>query len=140
MYDREGWKCDSQDEVESFDFGVDSTKQTYGFPSTKAPPQVEHLTSLEDDLYDLLHRIQFTTHLNEFQKQLHWDVKEITNSTYVFVSAEKNPNIDHVTGDECRKLLIDNITNSYKTIRSLPHRISTTRQALLLLDLAMPGV
>ena len=30
------------------------TCNTYGFPSTKAPPPVENLAAFEDDLYDLV--------------------------------------------------------------------------------------
>ena len=89
--------------------------KTYGFPSTKAPPPVEHLADFENDLYDLVRSIQFTPHLNEFQKQLHRDVKEIINSKDVFVSADKTPNIYRMTGDKYRKLLNENITKSYKT-------------------------
>ena len=59
--------------------------------------------------------IQFTPHLNEFQKHLHRDVKEITQTTDVFISADKTPNIYRMSGDRYRKLLNDNITKSYKT-------------------------
>ena len=101
------------------------TCNTYGFPSTKAPPPVEHLAAFEDDLYDLVRSIQFTPHLNEFQKQLHRDVKEITSSKDVFISADKTPNIYRMPGDRYKKLLNDNITKSYETTsRSAMHAIN----------------
>ena len=58
---------------------------TYGFKSTKAPPPMQHLNAFENDLYDLLRNIQFTTRRNEFQKQLAKDVKEIARSKDVLV-------------------------------------------------------
>ena len=49
--------------------------ETYGFKSTKAPPPMEHLNAFENDLYDLVRNIQFSTHKNGFQRQLSKDVK-----------------------------------------------------------------
>ena len=88
---------------------------TYGFKSTKAPPPMQHLNAFENDLYDLLRNIQFTTRRNGFQKQLAKDVKEIARSKDVLVSADKTTNLYSTTTEAYRKLLNENITRSYKT-------------------------
>ena len=61
-------------------------KETYGFKTNKAPPQIEHLNPFENDLYDLVCNIQFSPRCNDFQKQLIKDVKEITSfPTYSYL-------------------------------------------------------
>ena len=73
-------------------------KETYGFKTNKAPPQMEHLHPFENDLYDLVCNIKFSPRRNDFQKQLTKDVKEITSSPNVLVPADKTTikrGIDH---------------------------------------------
>ena len=88
---------------------------TFGFKSTKAPPPMEHLNAFENDLYDLVRNIQFTTRRNEFQKQLARDVREMARSEDVLVHADKTTNLYSMTSDSYRKILNENITKSYKT-------------------------
>ena len=83
---------------------------TYGFNSNKSPPQMELIVPFENDLYELVSNIQFSPKRNEFQKQLSKDVREISLSKNVFVSADKTPNLYSVTSEEYKKLLDENIT------------------------------
>ena len=115
------------------------TNKAYGFPSPKTPPPVEGLAAFEDDLYNLVRSIQFTPHLNEFQKQLHRDVKEIISSKDVFISADKTPNIYRMSGDKYRKLLNDNITKSYKTTSGSALRDINHEAAIIATRLGIAG-
>ena len=47
---------------------------TYGFGTCKTPPVMDLLKAFEEDLYNLVGSIQFTSHRNAFQQQLNRDV------------------------------------------------------------------
>ena len=89
-------------------------KETYGFKTNKAPPQMEHLNPFENDFYDLVYNIQFSPRRNDFQKQLTKDVKEITSSPNVLVPADKTTNLYSTSKETYKQLLNDNITKSYQ--------------------------
>ena len=72
------------------------------------------LKAFEEDLYNLVGSIQFTSHRNAFQQQLNRDVREIINSNDVLIPADKTPNLYRMGGDIYMKLLDDNVTKSYK--------------------------
>ena len=58
--------------------------------------------------------IEFRDSPNEFQRQLARDVKDIKKSTDVLVFADKTTNIYKVSKDAYQKMLLDNITKTYK--------------------------
>ena len=72
------------------------------------------LKAFEEDLYNLVGSIQFTSHRKAFQQQLNRDVREIINSNDVLIPADKTPNLYHMGGDRYTVLLNDNVTKSYK--------------------------
>ena len=49
-------------------------KETYGFKTNKAPPQMEHPNPFANDLYDLVRNIQISPPRNDFHKQLIKDI------------------------------------------------------------------
>ena len=59
--------------------------------------------------------LQFRTVNNEFQTKLRKDVNRINQSNNIFVHADKTRNIYQMTPDSYDKLLLDNITQKYKT-------------------------
>ena len=114
-------------------------KETYGFRTNKAPPQMEHLNPFENDLYDLVCNIQFSPRRNDFQKQLTKDVKEITSSPNVLVPADKTTNLYSTSKETYKQLLNDNITKSYKktndgTKRGIDHEAKAIATNLGLAD------
>ena len=86
----------------------------YGFKSTKTPPNNIHLKAFEDELYEMIRNIEFTTSRDPFQSQLHRDVKNIRLSDKVLVFADKSTNLYELGKEEYNKLLNDNITKTYK--------------------------
>ena len=86
----------------------------FGFKSENTPPQIDALIPFENDIYELVRSIEFKTDLNDFQKQLKHDVKEIRSSDSLFVPADKTTNIYKVAKDTYQKLLKENITTTYK--------------------------
>ena len=91
-----------------------ASKITYGFKTNKAPDKMELLNPFENDLYNLISNIQFNPRRNTFQRQLACDVKEISTSKNVLVSADKSTNLYSMSRESYKKLLNDNITKNYK--------------------------
>ena len=72
------------------------------------------LNPFENDLYNLVSNIQFSPRRNTFQQQLARDVKEISTSKNVLVSADKSTNLYSMSREGYKKLLNENITKNYK--------------------------
>ena len=53
-----------------------SSCSVYGLKSNKCPRQLKELIPFEDDLIDLVKNIKFGEVRNDFQKQLHEDLKK----------------------------------------------------------------
>ena len=91
-----------------------ASKITYGFKTNKAPDKMELLNPFENDLYNMIWNIQFNPRRNTFQRQLACDVKEISTSKNVLVSAAKSTNLYSMSKESYKKLLNENITKNYK--------------------------
>ena len=91
-----------------------ASKIPYGFKTNKAPDKMELLNPLENDLYNLISNIQFNPRRNTFQQQLACDVKEISTSKNVLLSADKSTNLYSMSRESYKKLLNENITKNYK--------------------------
>ena len=57
------------------------------------PPQIEHLNSFENALYDLIQSIEFKTVRDEFLNKLQKDVENISSSKNMLVFADKSTNL-----------------------------------------------
>ena len=56
------------------------SKETYGFKSIRAPPQIKELKQFEDRILTLIRNIEFRPYTNNFQEKLKRDIKEIEES------------------------------------------------------------
>ena len=92
----------------------DEQPNLYGFKSPKTPPQNDYLKKFEEDLYLMIHNLEFNNKTNDFQKQLKNDVKSIKASKKLTVCADKSPNLYEMDVNEYKKMLANNITTSYK--------------------------
>ena len=86
----------------------------YGFQTTNTPPSNIHLKAFEDELYDMIRDVKFTKRRDQFQSQLHDDVKAIRTSNKVLVFADKTSNLYEADKEDYTKLLRDNITKTYR--------------------------
>ena len=89
-------------------------KKTFGFKTKNTPPVIKELEKFENDLFDIAKNISFKNINNEFQNKLKSDVSKIRNNPNVLVFADKTNNIYELTKKDHNKLLIDNITKTYK--------------------------
>ena len=92
----------------------DSPDFNFQFKSDLTPPQKEHLNAFENDLYDMVRCIEFRRSCNVFQKQLATDIKQINETSFVLVSADKTTNMYKMSVKDYSKLLTENITKTYK--------------------------
>ena len=90
--------------------------ETYGFKSTKAPPQMQLLNAFETDVYNLVSNVEFNQHRSNFQKKLSNDVREIKRSKNVLVSADKTTNLYSMNAEQYGKLVTESVTKSYKKV------------------------
>ena len=91
-----------------------SNKETYGFKSRKCPPRIDEMKAFENDVYGMIEDVAFRETSNSFQQTLKRDLKRIKDSDRVFVAADKSRNLCSMPADKYKKLVIENVTKSYK--------------------------
>jgi len=74
--------------------------------------------SIQNDVYKMAHSIEFRHRPNEFQQKLKADIISIKSSPHMLISADKITNLYEVSTKDYNKLLHDNITKSYKKLRT----------------------
>ena len=77
-------------------------------------PAVSLLKPFEDDLFKMVENTQFGRINSNMQKRLNEDAKKIPNEKRLLVKADKTHNLYAVTKEKYDKLMMDNITTSYK--------------------------
>lgn len=90
------------------------SKETYGFKSNFNPPPSRHLVEFERLMFDMVKNITFRKFANKFQKEMKTDVEKIKKSEKVIVMADKTTNMYMLTKEQYEKLLLENVTKTYK--------------------------
>ena len=70
-------------------------KETYGFKSKRPPPHVSALDEFEDNMLNMIQRVEFKTNsttTNSLQTKLDKDVQEIRQDKKIYVKADKTTN------------------------------------------------
>ena len=101
-------------------------KQTYGFNTTNPPPPMIEMKAFEDDLFDLIRKIEFKPVQNNFQTKLKDDIRMIRSTDEIIMSADKSHNKYIVPVEEYKKILNENITKEYR--KSAPENIKSTNK------------
>ena len=91
-----------------------SSKDTYGFKSTKNPPPVEELKEFEDDMLKMVQSLKFKQVNDPFLNKLNGDAERIKKETKLLISADKTTNFYKLEPSKYNDLLEQNITKSYK--------------------------
>jgi len=100
-------------------------KETYGFWSRKAPPQISQLLSFEKRMQNFKHKIKFRKVNCAFQQKLLKDIRNKIDCAQVIIPADKTSNFYETNPCTYNKLLHDNITSSYqREDNSTPMNIS----------------
>ena len=93
-----------------------SKKETFGFQTTKPPPQVPELKHFENRLYELIKSIKFRLYSNNFQDKLKNDIKDMENEEKMIIAADKTNNFYKLEAEEYDQLLQKNVMKDYKKI------------------------
>ena len=94
-----------------------SSKETYGFKSTKNPPPIEELKDFENDMLKMIQSVKFKQVNNPFLNKLKEDADRIKNEPKLLIAADKTTNFYKLEPSTCNDLLEKNITKSYKLLR-----------------------
>ena len=94
----------------------DEKKKTFGLKTFKCPPQVKELVNFENDLLDLVKKVEFEENFarSQFQKKLQKDIGTITKSKKTLTAADKTTNMYRLTKEEHDKLVYNAVTTTYK--------------------------
>ena len=87
---------------------------TFKFKSRNCPSQVEERKEFEFDLLKMIENIEFRQTNNEFQNILMQDLKKIKETPEAYISADKTNNFYKMSKDEYNKVLVENVTKTYK--------------------------
>ena len=68
----------------------ESANGYFGFKTSTTTPPNEHLNAFENDLYDLIQKVEFTNAQNTFQQKLKKDTKSIKLSNNMVVFVDKS--------------------------------------------------
>ena len=90
-----------------------TSKDTYGFKSTKNPPPVDELKEFEDDMLKMVQSMKFIQ-VNPFVIKLKNDTDHIKKETKLLIAADKTTNFYKLEPSKYNDLLEQNITKSYK--------------------------
>ena len=91
-----------------------SSKETYGFKSTKNPPPIEELKEFEDDMLKMIQSVKFKQINNSFLNKLKDDTDLIRNEPKLLIAADKTTNFYKLEPSTYIDLLKKNINKSYK--------------------------
>ena len=90
------------------------SKDTFGFKTRNTPPQNAELVGFENDMYNLISNLTYRKDNSQFQKKLQNDMAKLKNSPDIIVEADKTNNIYLVKPSNYKKLVQENVTQSYK--------------------------
>ena len=90
----------------------------FNLASRKCPKQCPELTAFELDLLDMVENVKFIANKNNFQQKLDNDIKKINNSSKTLVKADKTSNYYELNKETNQKILLENVTKSYKKAKN----------------------
>ena len=103
-------------------------KETYGFKSKRPPPHVSVLDEFEDNMLNIIQRVEFKTTCaatDSLQAKLNKDVQEIRHDKNIYVKADKTTNHYKAEPQDYLTLLQKNVTKAYKkTNKRIPDSIT----------------
>jgi hypothetical protein len=90
------------------------SENKFGLPSRNYATPISEMKAFEEDLVKLTSSITFRKVNDSFLNKIHEDLKKVHSSKNVFVYADKSTNVYETSPDNYNKLLMENITKTYK--------------------------
>ena len=98
------------------------------FNTTNPPPPIVELKAFENDMFDLIRKIEYKPIQNDFQTNLKNDIQKIRNTEEIIISADKSNNKYTIPVDEYKKVIKENITKEYNK-STIENVLSTNQEA-----------
>ena len=83
------------------------------YSSRKSAPEMKKLKAFEDDLFNMIKNIKFSTFKSNYQQKLSRDLKELLSKKMVIVKSDKTSNLYYATPQLYKKLMINSLTSEY---------------------------
>ena len=103
-------------------------KETYGFKSKRPPPHVSALDEFEDNMLNMIQRVEFKPNCavtDSLPAKLDKDAQEIRQDKNIYVNADKTTNYYKAEPQDYLNLLQKNVTKAYKkTNKDIPDSIT----------------
>jgi len=80
-----------------------TTKDTFGFKSSKPTPHIKELDHFETEIYNLLANIKFESFTNQLQTEMRNNVKDIKDDDKM--TADRTTNFYKLSTSQYRKLI-----------------------------------
>ena len=77
----------------------------YKFPTSTYVPFNKKLSRFEDELFNIVDKMEFKKYNSNFQSKLRTDIKTIQKSKYIYTFAVKTSNFYKYRPEEFKKLL-----------------------------------
>ena len=104
----------NNDETDNISGTQNDNKNNFGFKTKNTPPHIAELEEFKDDLFMLAKNTKFKKTYGKFQNQLKSDISNIKKNSNILVVADKTNNVYELTKPKHEKLLLENITKTYK--------------------------
>ena len=85
------------------------------FKSSRSAPACEDIKAFENDLFETIKNIKFSSFRSNFQKKLKQDLNKLLAKNKIILFADKTRNIYHASPTFYNKLVTDNLSKTYKT-------------------------
>ena len=114
-------------------------KDTFGFKSSHKAPFDPDLKKFEEDLIKMVPELEMRKADNLLQDKLKVDMKRIKQAKEVIVSADKTDHHFFIPVNDCKNMMVDNITKDYKkasmsTVNKINREAATIARDLQLDD------
>ena len=86
---------------------------TFGFRTTNHPPKIPEMKQFEEEIFNIMNKIEYRKIASTFQNKLSEDIETINNCDDVIVKADKTSNLYKIKVQDYEKLMQDNITKSF---------------------------
>jgi len=88
--------------------------ENYGLKSKNTPKVIAEMINLEKELIEMAKNVKFRKGMNDFQRKMKTDLRNINSSQKVFVQADETSNMYKLTKTDYEKHLNNAITKTYK--------------------------
>ena len=88
----------------------------YSFKCLNCPPQIKKLSSLENELFNLLNIIQFRKVQGEFKRKLKEDIQLFNSESKTQTFADKTTNLYKLEKKQYKKPLKHSVTTTYERV------------------------